>query len=201
MEFDLKQVQIIETALKRFAHFGISKTTMNEIADDLSSSKASLYYYFPDKSSLILAVIEHLLSQYQLRLNDLFKKAKDLPEIMYSIIHMRGTYAKEYFMLHIGENNHDVLYHNPAIRKLVQDAVESQRNDFAAMLQERMEQAEIRQIDVQETATLILDTIQGLQLTEYIKKRDPITPDEKFFEQIEVKQKAVCDLIYSGIKK
>ena len=57
MAQDQKREAIIESAIKRFAHYGVSKTTMSEIAADLSFSKASLYYYFPDKLSLFAAVL------------------------------------------------------------------------------------------------------------------------------------------------
>lgn len=57
MALDQKQEAIIEAAIKRFAHFGVAKTTMTEIATDLSLSKASLYYYFPDKLNLYAAVL------------------------------------------------------------------------------------------------------------------------------------------------
>ena len=54
---DSKVTAIIEAARKRFAHYGLTKTTMNEIAADIGMSKASLYYYFPDKENLFVAVI------------------------------------------------------------------------------------------------------------------------------------------------
>ena len=49
---------IIEASQRRFGLYGIEKTSMREIADDLKLSKASLYYYFPDKESLYKAVVE-----------------------------------------------------------------------------------------------------------------------------------------------
>jgi TetR/AcrR family transcriptional repressor of mexJK operon len=58
MAQDQKQSLIIDAAIKRFAHFGVAKTTMTEIATDLSLSKASLYYYFPDKLNLYAAVLQ-----------------------------------------------------------------------------------------------------------------------------------------------
>ena len=58
---DKKREAIIEAAKKRFSHFGVGKTTMNEIADDLSISKASLYYYFPDKLNLYAAVLQTII--------------------------------------------------------------------------------------------------------------------------------------------
>ncbi|RYZ57606.1 MAG: TetR/AcrR family transcriptional regulator, partial [Chitinophagaceae bacterium] len=62
MAQDQKQEAIIEAAIKRFAHFGVAKTTMTEIATDLSLSKASLYYYFPDKLNLYAAVFTTITS-------------------------------------------------------------------------------------------------------------------------------------------
>lgn len=49
---------ILAAAQKRFGHYGLSKTTMNDIADDVGMSKASLYYYFKDKESVYLAVAQ-----------------------------------------------------------------------------------------------------------------------------------------------
>src|SRR5215216_714245 len=62
MAQDKKRDAIIEAALKRFAHFGVAKTTMNEIAKDLKISKASLYYYFPDKLNLYAEVLKSIIN-------------------------------------------------------------------------------------------------------------------------------------------
>src|ERR1051325_6834770 len=61
MAQDRKRQLILEAEQKRFSHFGVDKTTMNEIADDLALSKASLYYYFPDKLSLYAAVLKKII--------------------------------------------------------------------------------------------------------------------------------------------
>src|SRR5882757_1249990 len=61
---DVKKEKILEAAHHRFLHFGYSKTTMNEIAGDLSMSKALLYYYFPDKSQLYVAVMRKVADDY-----------------------------------------------------------------------------------------------------------------------------------------
>lgn len=49
---------ITEAAQKRFSMYGMEKTTMQEIAEDLGLSKGSLYYYFPDKEQLYIAVVK-----------------------------------------------------------------------------------------------------------------------------------------------
>jgi len=53
----LKEKEILEAARNRFAHYGFSKVTMEEIASDVGMGKASLYYYFPTKEDLFKSVI------------------------------------------------------------------------------------------------------------------------------------------------
>jgi TetR/AcrR family transcriptional repressor of mexJK operon len=62
-----KENIILDAARKRFAHYGFSKVTMDEIASDVEMGKASLYYYFPTKEDLFRAVI--LQEQNELKKN------------------------------------------------------------------------------------------------------------------------------------
>jgi TetR/AcrR family transcriptional regulator len=54
-----KEDIILAAARKRFAYYGFSKVTMDEIAADVGLAKPSLYYYFPAKEDLFRAVIGH----------------------------------------------------------------------------------------------------------------------------------------------
>ena len=60
---------IINSAIKRFKHYGISKTTMQEIATDADMSVGSLYLYFKNKEDIVLACAgkfaEHHLKIYK----------------------------------------------------------------------------------------------------------------------------------------
>lgn len=64
-----KEQSIVEAARKRFAHYGFSKVTMDEIAADVAMGKASLYYYFPTKESIFEAVTiqeqKHFIAKIQ----------------------------------------------------------------------------------------------------------------------------------------
>jgi AcrR family transcriptional regulator len=51
--------QILRAARDHFAHFGFGKVTMDEIAGVVGLGKASLYYYFPAKEQLLVAVMVH----------------------------------------------------------------------------------------------------------------------------------------------
>jgi TetR/AcrR family transcriptional regulator len=59
-----RKTQILDAAEKRFARFGLSKVTMEEIAGDLGMSKAALYYYFKTKEEIFREVIAREQAQF-----------------------------------------------------------------------------------------------------------------------------------------
>jgi len=52
--------RILETAAEHFYRFGVSKVTMEELADKLGMSKKTLYKYFESKDRLVQALIDSL---------------------------------------------------------------------------------------------------------------------------------------------
>ena len=87
---DSKVATIIEAARNRFAHYGLTKTTMNEIAADIGMSKASLYYYFPDKENLFVAVIEQDFDEFVKTIDALISKPSKASFKLEKYIHMRN---------------------------------------------------------------------------------------------------------------
>ncbi len=64
MTLDLRERILIEAAM-RFVASGYHAVSMREIAAGVGASKASIYYHFTDKESLLLAIMEHSLVQLQ----------------------------------------------------------------------------------------------------------------------------------------
>ncbi len=52
---------VLDAARKRFLLWGYSATSMATLAEDLGVTKAALYYHFPDKEALFLAVFDDYL--------------------------------------------------------------------------------------------------------------------------------------------
>lgn len=50
--------QILQAALKRFAHSGYSAASVQQIVNDAAVSKPALYYYFRDKAGLFQALVD-----------------------------------------------------------------------------------------------------------------------------------------------
>lgn len=53
--------EILSTAKSLFAHHGLKKTTMEDIANSLGKGKSTLYYYFQGKTEIFKAVVDEEL--------------------------------------------------------------------------------------------------------------------------------------------
>ena len=72
-----KETLILDAAQRRFAVYGPTKVTMDEIAADIGMGKASLYYYFPTKEHLFRSVIEREQMEFMAHLREIL--ALDIP--------------------------------------------------------------------------------------------------------------------------
>jgi AcrR family transcriptional regulator len=62
---DDKRQRILEAARKRFRHYGVRKTTMQEIARDAGVAVGTLYLYFKDKDDLLVAGTEEYVTRHR----------------------------------------------------------------------------------------------------------------------------------------
>jgi len=63
MRKQIKREKIIEGAKRLFETYGFERTSMDEIAATLKTSKRTIYSYFPTKDDLILSVVESIISK------------------------------------------------------------------------------------------------------------------------------------------
>src|SRR4051812_38160388 len=118
---------ILQAAQQRFGQYGFSKTSMNDIADEVGLSKAALYYYFPDKESLFQAVV--------LKEEEVLNKATDAvgqqdlraSEMLLKYMAMRHEHFKK--LLNYGKVKNDWLKnYSPAF---IQLSEQIRRNEVA----------------------------------------------------------------------
>lgn len=199
MQADRKREMILEKASLRFAHFGIQKTTMNEIADDLSMSKPSLYYYFPDKVGLVVAVIEKIVTDYQDRLARLFKGARNIQDAIFSMLDLRREFLQKYFMLHLADFN-DVHLTRQELRKSINHI----RNNEIQLVKEVFEKGiklnEIKSDDAVHSAELFVDMLAGINICVLARQDKQVVPDDKGFEEVLSKQKELSAIFLKGIR-
>ncbi len=198
---DQKQEQILEAALKRFSHFGIAKTTMTEIADDLSTSKASLYYYFPDKTALVLCVAESILSDFINEQQQVLENSEDFKQGLKDLCVIRVGFGYKYFMMHIGDGQSDINTSDPKFRSLI-DGLKQKELEFVSQYIKRfVESGWVKKLDVQETAQAIIDVLVGIWIAEIHVHNKSLFPCERLFDGIKVKSERVISIFCDGLKR
>lgn len=196
---DKKRELILEKALLRFSHFGIQKTTMNEIADDLSISKPSVYYYFPDKTSLVVAVVEKILAEYQQKLEVLLADAKDLKDAIFSMLELRREFFQKYFMLHLADNQ-DVYVAKQEFKQSISYVRNNEINLIKDVFQKGIALKAIKSDDAKYTAELFIDMLAGINVCVLARQEKQLVPDNKGFDEVLEKQKELSEIFLNGIK-
>lgn len=197
---DEKRSLIIESAKRRFSHFGMAKTTMAEIAKDLSFSKALLYYYFPDKISLYIAVFDHLMEELIERTEKIIEKGNKVEDILFAVLEERVRSIREYF--NIFEYTYSLKFEMPAELEALFPAVfERERQLMAKMLKKGVVSGELKEHDVDDTAKILLISLMGARLgllKEFKSIFVPPTKEET--EQILVIQKKLAKIFIDGLR-
>ncbi|MGR3743309.1 MAG: TetR/AcrR family transcriptional regulator [Pseudooceanicola nanhaiensis] len=74
-----RRTQIIEEASLLFSRRGYLGTSLRDVADRCDMTKAALYYYFPDKESLVRAVYVTRMTQLNRSMRQVLSRAPDDP--------------------------------------------------------------------------------------------------------------------------
>ncbi|RDC57306.1 TetR/AcrR family transcriptional regulator [Pedobacter chinensis] len=196
---DKKREQIIEGAIKRFIHFGIGKTTMNDIAEDLSVSKPSLYYYFPDKRSLIVGVIEKVFTDYFDLLKKKYNPDASLENILFQTIDVRNTFFMKYFMLRISEGLPDI-FNDDSMKKKLTSLKNSEKVFYAQIFERAQEKGEIKHENMTHVAELYLESLMGLTNMCIMELGKDLLPDKKMVNKMAQKQKDLSSIFTRGLK-
>lgn len=190
--------KIVDAALKRFSNYTASKTTMNEIADDLHCSKASLYYYFSDKKSLHFAVLE--------RIGEFFiaeqeaEADKDLPaaSILTNLLEIKRQFVLRYCRLEMFK----ILNDNSA--ETIRAMTIMKERELAMMtrvMEKGVAAGDFKIKNISETATLYSQAIEGLRFSalDCFNPKLEIEPEE--VEKVIDKQRLLTEIFVKGIKQ
>lgn len=195
---DDKRNQIIAAALKRFAHFGIAKTSMSEIADDLSLSKANLYYYFPDKFSVIEAIVYRILEESELLVNQVLAESLDTLGILLRMLDLKKEYLDKYYMLVIDLNELNI--NDERWLAISKTLFEREVDTTSHIFQRGIDLGELVTFEVKSTSELYVAIIRGLAMFCNNVIPHPIVSKSEIAEIIE-RQKQAAKIFINGVKK
>lgn len=168
---------IFEAARKRFAHYGLAKTTMNDIAADVGMSKASLYYYFPDKESLFMAVVEEDFDEFSVSIHSLLVKPSKASFKLKKYVKMRQEVLAR--LSNLAKIEAPAI---PEAMRIVYDGLRKkmavkERQLVAAILTAGIDAGEFEKISVDTYADLFVTLLSGLRVQALASRYLSDSPD------------------------
>ncbi|HEU4470023.1 MAG TPA: TetR/AcrR family transcriptional regulator [Flavisolibacter sp.] len=198
MSQDQKRDAIVEAAIRRFAHFGVAKTTMSEIATDLALSKASLYYYFPDKLSLYAAVLQRIAEAGEKNDDEALAKEKDPLKAILFFLEKRTEFIIKYHnileFLKTFTSNNIPKELEPVFSYLKKR--ELQR--ITAVIESGLRQGHFTTRDPRRSAELYYDFLEGFRFA-FFTRNPNFFPDKKQFQAILKREKEFTVIFFNGL--
>lgn len=195
---DGKKKQIINAALKRFSHFGITKTSMSEIAEDLKLSKANLYYYFPDKFSLIEAIGDMIMDESLKAVDKALHDIEGTLSLLNHMLDIKKAYLLKYHMLIL--DLHEVNVNNEQMAALSKRMFDREVETIAKILKKGMETGELVTLDAGVTSELYVSMNRGLAMFCSNMQPNPVVEKEEVVSIIN-RQRQVAEILINGIKR
>lgn len=195
---DEMREKILEAALKRFTHYSASKTTMNEIADDLHCSKASLYYYFPDKKGLHFAVLEKMGEKFFAEQEAVAMDMNSATQALLNIIEVKRQFVQRYSRLEIFK----ILTDNtPETIKAMNDMRLKEDTLITKIVKFGVDSGEFIAENVEEVAQLYNRCMEGLRFSIMNGPAcNPADLSEEDFEKIVAQQKLLTEIFAKALK-
>ncbi len=168
-----KQKLILDAAQYRFAHYGLGKVTMDEIATDLGISKASLYYYFETKEEIFRQVIAREQDVFINKIEAILKRKSSASEKLLEYFHQHVLLLDKLLNLKIISLQADNVLH-PIIRELFKTFSTKELVFLGSILSDGKIQNEFSMESPEKTASLLQHVLLGLRLRFFktVKNRD-----------------------------
>ncbi|HWV74337.1 MAG TPA: TetR/AcrR family transcriptional regulator [Pseudosphingobacterium sp.] len=196
---DKKRTLIIEAATKRFAHFGIAKTTMTEIAKDLSLSKALLYYYFPDKISLYAAVFESIAKKMFDKIEQGLLDINNCEDAVFYLIDMRLAFAMKYYNL-FDQSLNSVTELAEELSRVIQLVSELEIKTIASIFKKANKSGELVVDKPDYIAEIFLNAMIGMRFCVLKDKKTMFIPTKEEFDEISKMQKKLAVIFINGLR-
>lgn len=204
IDFNEKQLQIIETSERLFAQKGFDATSVRDIAEEAGINVAMISYYFGSKEKLMEAIFEAKIGKVQMRVEALLKDESLLPfEKIYTLIdeHIERVMHSQYFYrIMISEQLTNI---NPAILQKVKQLKVRNAELISELIREGQQKGYFKKkVDV----VLMLNTMLGTVWQSIISKEhyreftnSQLLSDEEYENQIKKKLSTHIKTLFKAI--
>ena len=194
-----KEKLILAAARKRFAYYGFSKVTMDEIASDVGLAKPSLYYYFPTKENLFRAVIGREQEEFTRDIELMLKKEATAAQKLKEYVDMRIRLFRELVNLSaLGVQTWAEV--SSIFGDLFKRLEEQESKLIHAVLLAGKEAGELEVVNPTQTSRLILHLLHGLRLRTFSTEGAPHV-DSTTYAELRKDSEHLIDLLLNGMKR
>ena len=191
---------ILDAAQKRFGHYGLSKTTMQEIADDIGLSKASLYYYFKDKESIFKAVAEKEQLYFETEMQKLMNDSIKAELLLTGYVELRLELLKK--LMTLGKFSYGSFIEvKPILHACFKGFKKKEIEMIAEIIKTGIERKEFSLENINASAEFFVDALRGLRQAAVLGfAGDEITlMTPKEYVKLRQQSKMFVDLFLKGI--
>jgi AcrR family transcriptional regulator len=189
---------IIEASQKRFGLFGVEKTSMREIANDLKLSKASLYYYFPDKESLYKAVVEKEQKEFIDKITGRILSIEEPEQLLREYCTSRLSYFRT--LLNLSRLRMEAYSDlKPVFRETIHIFKEKEKEIIKKIFEKGLASGIFYIDDTDLTASLFLDLLKGLRVT-VVNEKETLIIEQEEYDLLLEKTIAFTNLFIKGLK-
>jgi AcrR family transcriptional regulator len=197
-EKEHKEQLIIEAAQKRFGLYGIEKTSMREIAEDLNLSKASLYYYFPDKESLYRAVVEKEQAEFLGRIMERITSINEADRLLREYANARLSYFRTLLNL----SRLRLKFYSdlkPFLKDIMLAFREKEEEIIVRIIEKGINDGIFFYDDSRRAASLYLDIMKGLRMS-ILNDKISLVLDQDEYDMYLDKTNEVTEIFIRGLK-
>ena len=193
-----KVQMIIEASQRRFGLYGIEKTSMREIADDLKLSKASLYYYFPDKESLYKAVVEKEQAEFIAKISERMVSIRKPEQLLLEYANARLSYFRS--LLNLSRLRLEAYSGlNPGFLAAIRIFKEKEKEIIKKIFEKGITSGIFNIKDTDQLATMYLDLLRGLRIT-LINEKETLFIEQAEYDLLLEKTIAFTNFFIKGLK-
>jgi len=204
MDFNDKQIKIMETAELLFAEKGFSGTSVRDIADAADVNVAMISYYFGSKEKMLESLFNFRSQSTMLKLESMYNNTLLSP--MEKVHQMIDYYIDKFLnqqCFHKVMMREQVGNHRHAVSGLIQEYKKRNQTLVKQLIQEGQKSGDfVKNIDVPLLMTTLVGTVSHMVTTQHSYKEInnlQAMPDEQFQKLIKKKLSAHIKFLFKAI--
>jgi AcrR family transcriptional regulator len=204
MDFNEKQIQIIETAEKLFADKGFDGTSVRDIADDAGVNVAMISYYFGSKEKLLEALFTYRAEGTTLKLEAMLKDKEQSPlEKVNTLIEYYIEKFHNQPCFHKIMSREQVTSKHSATSELISRFKKNNQQLIKELIQEGQKSGDfVKNIDIPILMATLIATTSHMVTTQHFYREinnQQDMPDEQFQKMMKKKLNTHFKFIFKAI--